>query len=397
MSLTLYLKKQEDRRIKAGHLWVYSNEIDIKKSPLDTFKKGDLVTLRNAAGDGLGVGYINPHTLLSFRLLSKNPKETIDMRFFMDRIQAALNLRQQLYAKPFYRLVYGESDFLPGLVIDRLGDTFVMQITTAGMEQFVELITQALTEMFQPKAIILKNDSSSRALEGLQNEVRALTGELSESILLEENGIAFKVALSSSQKTGWYFDQRDNRAYTKPLVFNKRVLDAYSYVGGFGIAAAHFGAREVMCIDSSKTATHLVLENAALNHLEEKVAVMTEDVFDALKKLRDDKQKFDVVMVDPPAFIKKRKDAKEGFIAYQRLNELAMQLLTEDGILVSSSCSMHLSQEQLVDVIRRAGLKQNRLTQIIAQGFQGADHPVHPAIPETLYLKTLFCRVLATN
>lgn len=392
MYRTIYLKKQEERRLLAGHLWIYSNEIDTQKSPLNTFTAGEIVNIAQSNNKILGIGYINPHTLLCARLLTHRNEE-INQSFFQQRLVQAFALRESLFNEPYYRLVYGESDLLPGLVIDRFNDTLVIQITTAGMEQFAPMLIAALQEIMPIKTIILNNDSEMRRLEQLPTENTVTVGECDSLISVKENDLAFLCDPIHGQKTGWFYDHRDNRAKLAQYVQGKRVLDLFSYAGAWGIHAASYGAAEVICVDSSKQAIELVVKNAELNQVSHKVKTAQADVFDFLKQQVKDQELYDVIIVDPPAFIKKRKDLKNGLLAYQRINEMAMQLLKSNGILVSSSCSMHLAADELKRILLRAGRKLNRHVQLIAQGHQSVDHPIHLAIPETEYLKALFCRV----
>jgi 23S rRNA (cytosine1962-C5)-methyltransferase len=390
----LRLKKQEERRLLAGHLWIFSNEIDVAVTPLRNFQVGQLVRVETKTGRPLGVGYINPNTLLSARLLTRDANAHINQSFFVERFQQALALRESIFDKPFYRLVFGESDGLPGLVVDRYGQYLVAQITTAGMEQLKQIILDALCAVFNPEAVLWRNDSSVRELEGLPIYVETAFGDIPETVLIEENNTQFQVPMMAGQKTGWFYDQRDNRARLQRYVKDKRVLDVFSYVGGWGIQAAMLGAKEVVCVDSSNTAIQFIQKNAELNHKADQVKTLEEDAFVALKNLHQAQEKFDVVILDPPAFIKKRKDSAAGTLAYQRINELGLSLINANGILITSSCSLHLSAEMLRDAVRKASLQTKRDVQILEQGFQAPDHPIHPAIPETGYLKTLVCRVL---
>lgn len=383
----LQLKKNEDRRLLAGHLWVYSNEIAADITPLTNFKPGELVTITNSAAKNLGVGYINPNNLLCVRVLTKDSKETIDQDFFIKKIHHAWQLRERCFSKPFYRLIFGESDFLPGLIVDRYNDTLVVQINTAGMEQFKPLIINALTSVINPKNILYRNDSESRIIEGLSCYIEPALGEPPTMVTVEENGLTFSANIYSGQKTGWFYDHHHNRSCLKKHVENKRVLDVFSYIGSWGIAAASFGADEVTCIDSSANSLELLLKNASSNGLAEKITTIADDAFDAMGKLIEQKAQFDVIVLDPPAFIKKRKDLVAGLKAYERLNRLALRLITPNGILFTSSCSMHLSRDDLLNTIRKAALAAERETLVIEQLHQAADHPIHPAIKETEYLK----------
>lgn len=393
INASLYLKPREERRLLAGHCWIFSNEIDVDKAPIKSFTAGELVKVFSSRQQPLGIAYVNPHTLLCGRLLSRNINQAIDENFFVQRITHALALRDRLFSRPYYRLIFGESDGLPGLVVDRFGDHVVAQMITAGMENLREKIIAALVTTLKPHSILLRNNSSQRSLEKLETYVSDAYGTTPEQVILEENSLQFIAPLRSGQKTGWFFDHRDNRAALARYVKNKRVLDVFSYLGGWGICAAAYGASEVTCVDSSELALALARKNAELNQVADRVNILQGDAFEILTRLLTQQQQYDVILLDPPAFIKKRKDEAAGMAAYLRLNEMAMRLLPADGILITSSCSLHLPMPALVDIVRRAGNQSKRWVQIIAQGFQGADHPIHPAINETSYLKTLFCRV----
>ncbi|GAA3911154.1 class I SAM-dependent rRNA methyltransferase [Halomonas cibimaris] len=393
MSQPLRLKKNADRRLKAGHLWIYSNEVDIRATPLKAFQSGDLARVEASNGRALGVAYVNPGSLICARVMSRDPAMAVDRSLFVHRFKQALALRERLYARPFYRLIHGEGDLLPGLVVDRFGDVVVVQLNTAGMQALSEAIVDALEKVLKPAAIVFRNDTGGRRQEGLDAHVEVVKGTLPDEVLLEENGVCFAVPVLDGQKTGWFFDHRDNRAWLNRHVAGKRVLDVFSYVGGWGVQAAASGASEVLCVDASGAALEQVAGNAERNGLHEQVAIGEGDAFEALAALKADGEQFDVVVLDPPAFIKKRKDIPAGERAYARLNREAMRLLGRDGLLVSASCSMHLAPERLMDVVRGAVRHQDRHGQVIFQGHQAADHPVHPAIPETAYLKALGVRV----
>ena len=391
----LRLKKNEDRRLRAGHLWIFSNEIDMQKTPIKQFTAGEEIIVQAQNGTFLGVAYVNPHSLIAARIFSHELNDRLDIPFFKNRIAAALSLRMQLYSKPYYRLIFGESDFLPGLVIDRFADIFVVQINTLGMDKKTEAILSALHEVFpQVKGILLRNDSSSRKLEGLESFVKPVYGEIPPVILLEENETRFYAPLSEGQKTGWFYDHRLNRTRLAAYVQNQRVLDVFSYLGGWGVQAAHFGAKEVFCLDASPLSTTWIPKNAELNAVADKIHVIQEDAFVGLRKLQQDKEVFDVIILDPPAFIKRQKDKKEGMVAYQRINEMALKLLRPGGILISCSCSQHLTHEELIGALRRASQHVNATLQILERGHQAPDHPVHLAIPETDYLKMVLVRKL---
>lgn len=388
----LRLKKNEDRRLRAGHVWTFSNEVDIQATPLTAFEPGQPVVIEAADGRALGTGYVNPHSLICARLVSRDPGYVLDQSLLVHRLNVALSLRTRLFPEPYYRLVFGEGDGLPGLVVDRYGDVCVAQISTAGMERVKDEIVAALAKVLKPRAILWRNDTSSRALEGLPSYVEPALGEVPEMARIAENGVAFDVPLREGQKTGWFFDQRMNRTRMRAYAAGARVLDVFSYIGAWGVQAASAGASHVTCIDSSPKAAGWLRANAALNG--QPVDVIEADAFDALRRLRADHEKFDLVIVDPPAFIKRKKDVREGTQAYRRLNQMALQLVAKDGYLVSASCSYHLERDALRELLLAASRHLDRTLQVIETGAQGPDHPVQPAIPETAYLKAFFCRVL---
>ncbi len=388
----LRLKRREERRLRAGHLWIYSNEVDNEATPLRAFAPGEPVRILAANGKPLGTGYVNPHSLICARILSRRPDRVPGRSLLVHRLKVALALRERLFERPFYRLVYGEGDGLPGLVLDRYDDLFVAQITTAGMERLRGALEEALERMFRPRGILFRNDSPVRTLEGLALAVEQ-RGEVPEFTEVEEGGARFRVALAGGQKTGWFFDQRDNRSLMTRFARGARVLDAFSYVGGWGIRAALAGAAEVVCLDSSRQALALLEVNAVANGVQDRVRIERADAFDGLRALRDAGERFDLVILDPPAFIKRRKDYRRGSEAYHALNRLGMRLLGRDGILVSASCSSYLAPEGLQQILLQEARHLDRNLQLLARGGQALDHPVHPAIAETAYLKALFCRL----
>jgi len=386
--LLLRLKPNEERRLRAGHLWVYSNEIDTERTPLKTVPAGALCRIVDSRGNPLGTGYVNPHALLCARVLTGQGDASIDTDWFARRLRAAAGMRERLYSQPFYRLVHGEADGLPGLVVDRYGDIFVVQIGTAGMENLRTQIVDALQAEFKPRGIVLRNDSSAREAENLPLYVEDI-GAVPQTVTIAEAGVRFDIAMHGGQKTGWFYDQRDNRDRLGRYVRDARVLDVFSYVGGWALRAHGFGAKEVSCIDSSAPALEAAEHNAALNGA--KLELLKGQALDVLKQLAADGRRFEVVIVDPPALIKRKRDHEEGLSLYSRLNRAALSLLTPGGFLVSCSCSYHLEPAELQRVLLRESRATSRRLQILEQGGQGPDHPVHPAIPETRYLKAYFC------
>ncbi|APU32338.1 SAM-dependent methyltransferase [Ectopseudomonas alcaliphila JAB1] len=394
---SLRLKANADRRLRAGHLWVYSNEIDVAATPLHGFAAGDQAVLEAAGGKPLGIVAMSPNNLICARLLSRDIKHVLDKSLLVHRLNVCLSLRERLFDKPCYRLVYGDSDLLPGLVVDRFFDILVVQLASATMEAHKDDVLAALIQVCKPSGILLKNDSSARDAEGLERYVATAYGEVPEWVALEENGVKFEAPVIEGQKTGWFYDHRMNRARLAPYVKGKRVLDLFSYIGGWGVQAAAFGASEVFCVDASAFALDGVERNATLNGFAEKVTCVEGDVFAALRELKSAEERFDVVIADPPAFIKRKKDIKNGEAAYRRLNETAMRLLNKDGILVSASCSMHLEEDNLQNILLTSARHLDRNIQLLERGAQGPDHPVHPAINETRYIKSLTMRLLPNS
>jgi len=388
----LRLRRHEDKRLRAGHLWVYSNEVDSDVRALTDFAPGELVRVHDHRDQFIGHAYVNPHALICARILSREEAEPIGPALLAKRLRSALALRRRLHARDYYRLVYGESDGLPGLVLDRFGDVIVGQIATLGMEALRPLVEAAVREVVAPRALIWKNDGSARDLEKLPREVVAAFGELPPALTIVEEGLEFQAPLVDGQKTGWFYDQAANREQLRRYVPpGARVLDVCSYVGAWALTALRQGAASAACVDSSQHALDGAQRNAAANGLQ--LALHKGDAFDVLARLGEQGERYDVVIVDPPAFIKRRKDQHQGEAAYRRLNQLAMRVMSDDALLVSCSCSYHLAHDTLPAILQSAASHVGRGLQILAFGGQAPDHPVHPAIPETRYLKTLFCRV----
>lgn len=389
----LFLKKNEDKRLRQGHLWVFSNEVDCQRSPLEQFEAGNIVLVNDSAGKALGVAYVNPNALICARLLSRKPNTKIGESFFKARIGQAFKLRERMFDKPYYRLVFAESDGLPGLVVDRFGSVLSVQITTAGMEKHKDLLVKILVEILSPSAVLLKNDNSQRQIENLSQEAELVYGTLPERLIIEENNARFIINVAEGQKTGWFYDHRNNRAQFAQWSRGLKVLDLFSYAGGWGITSALAGAEHVTCVDSSESALALAAESAELNGMRDRMEFVRSDVFEFLKQVREQDRHFDAVVLDPPALIKRKKDFKAGFEAYRRLNHLALQVLSNHGILVSASCSHHLSRDNLHEILRSSARHIDRHLVFLAVSGQGPDHPVHPALPETDYLKSFFCTV----
>jgi 23S rRNA (cytosine1962-C5)-methyltransferase len=350
---------------------------------------GRTVVLVTADGRPLALAQFNPHSLIAARIVTRNKDATIDGRFLERRLARALQLRERLFERPHYRLVHAEADGLPGLVIDRFGDTLVCQLNSAGMAQLETPLLEALERLLAPRVVVLRNDSPVRELEGLKTEVRLAKGSLDGPIQLEENGLVFLADPREGQKTGWYFDQRANRAFAARLAKGQQVLDLYSYGAGFGLTAAAAGAKHVLAIDRSQAALDLAQASAAGAGLGERLAVERQDAFAALEALAADKRRFGLVIADPPAFVRSKKDLKPGLRGYRKLAREAARLVAEDGFLVIACCSHNVSSEAFADEVRRGLRDAARGGRLLRQSGAAPDHPVHLALPESAYLKCL--------
>lgn len=391
----LRLLKDQERRLLAGHCWIYSNEVDTRATPLKGLTPGQPVAILSHGDRWLGYAHANPHSLICARLISRDRSKPPSPALWLQRLRTALSLRERLYPQPFYRLVFGESDGLPGLVVDRYDDLLAVQLTTAGMEQERAALLTALEQVLRPRTIVLRNDIAVRALEGLDQGIETVLGTAPATLELAERGTRFLVSPLEGQKTGWFYDQAENRARLPRFGLRGRVLDVCSYIGAWGVAAAVQGADAVTCIDSSGASLERLMENATRNGVAERVRPLAGDAFEVLRRLREAGERFDLVILDPPAFIKRRKDLHEGALAYRRLNRLGIELVEPGGLLVTSSCSFHLDRDAFLTAIQQAARRAGRTLQLLAAGQQGPDHPIHPAIPETAYLKTFIGRVIA--
>ena len=388
----LKLKRGEDRRLRAGHLWVFSNEVDTVATPLTKLERGARVRVVTDRDQFLGYAYVNPNALICARLVSRDIEHPVDRSLIVHRLNVALALRQRLSAAPYYRLVFGEADGLPGLVLDRYGDIVVGQIATAGMEALKEDVEAAVRKVINPAGLFWKNDSGSRDLESLPESAETAFGEVPREITAVESGVSFIAPLHEGQKTGWFYDQTANRQrLIRYLPPGAKVLDVCSYVGGWSITALKNGAAAATAVDSSEAALAYARRNAEANGVQ--LDTLRGDAFDTLKALNERGERYDAVILDPPAFIKRKKDIPQAQAAYRKLNQLALSLVERDGLLVSCSCSYHLGSDELLAAIQAAARHTSRFVQVLELGGQSPDHPVHPAIPETRYLKAFFCRV----
>jgi 23S rRNA (cytosine1962-C5)-methyltransferase len=376
------------RRAEGGHPWVYSNEVQMDAAAT-TLAPGSLVTLKRADGRPLGVAMFNPHTLLAARLLDRDAARPIGKRFLMRRLERALKLRERLYRAPYYRLVHAEADGLPGLIVDRFGAVLVVQSNAAGMEMLQPLLIEALGALLSPEAIVLRNDSPVRVLEGLPQEVRVARGTIEAPVAVEENGAVFAADVLAGQKTGWFFDQCDNRGFVAGLAQGARVIDLYCYSGGFAVAAARAGAASVTGLDRSEGALALAAAAAERNGVAGSCEFRRAEVFAEAASLAAAGERFDVVIADPPAFARSKRDAPAALRGYRKLARLASALATPGGYVFLASCSYNVGAAEFAEAARRGLADAGRTGRILREAGAGPDHPVHMALPESAYLKSL--------
>lgn len=385
----LKIKRYSEKRISTGHLWIFSNELE----SIPKLEPGTIVEVIDSRNNSFGFGFYNPNSLISVRLLQT--QKAIDHSFFLDRIKKALEFRRTLFSdSQMYRLVFGESDYLPGLVIDKYGDYLSMQVLSAGMERNKELIIQALTELLpQTKGIIEKNNSKLREIEGLSVGEEIVFGDIPDEIKVSENDIRLSVSIKSGQKTGYFLDQRENRLFLRRISKDKKVLDCYSNQGGFALNAAFGGASESVCVDVSSSALKSAKENASLNGFSN-MSFIEADVPDFLASEISNNNKYDIIVLDPPAFAKNKKSVPTAKAGYTKINKLALQLINTGDYLVTSSCSQHIREELFLETIQKAGKSSGKELVMIYRGMQSPDHPILLSMPETQYLKFFVFKVV---
>ena len=384
----VHLMPGRDRRVAAGYPWAFSNEIRMD-AETKALAPGTVATLHRVDGKPYGVGTLNPHALIAFRLFERDAEAAVDAAFLAARIDRALGLRRRLYPEPFYRLVHAEADGLPGVVVDRYGEVLAVQANTAGAERLTPALLDALERTLAPTAIVLRNDSRARTLEGLATEVRLAKGTLDGPAVVRERGLVFPADVLGGQKTGWFFDQADNRAFAAALAEGGAMLDVYCHTGGFAVAAAAAGARSVVGIDSSEPALDLARRAAERNAVGDRCAFRRADAFEALGALADDPRRFRLVACDPPAFVRSKKELGAGIKGYRKLARLAAPLVEPGGFLFVASCSHNVEPAAFASEIAIGLGRAGRAGRIVRAAGAGPDHPVHPQLPESAYLKTL--------
>ncbi|HWR38754.1 MAG TPA: class I SAM-dependent rRNA methyltransferase [Patescibacteria group bacterium] len=387
----IFLRKRVQHRVESGHPWVYQSEVDYSEGDFDP---GDLVDVYNFRRLFIGRGYINPRSQIVVRLLTRE-QETIDRDFFRRRIETAWQYRQRFLAEPDYcRLVYGEADFLPGLIVDKFGPYLVLQTLALGMDVHKDLLVSVLDEMFNPIGIYERNDVPVRRLEGLEERKGFLKGRFSPLITVQENGIPFYADIENGQKTGFFYDQRENRQTLKALVGDAEVLDCFCHTGSFAVHAALYGAKSITSIDISEEAIALAKRNAERNGVTDRCNFIVDNAFNSLRTMSDAGQKFDVVILDPPAFTKSRNNIEGAARGYKEINLRGLRLVRPGGFLVTCSCSYHMDRELFKAIIVDAAKDVRRQIREVEYRTQAKDHPILPAAPETNYLKFLTVQVL---
>ncbi|HVZ24483.1 MAG TPA: class I SAM-dependent rRNA methyltransferase [Sediminibacterium sp.] len=385
----VFLRKKIAARIANGHPWIYGNEVERTEGEVDP---GGLAEVYYGDGKLAGIGYINPQSQILVRLLTRR-RETIDAAFFRKRIEAAWAYRQRLGYTENCRLVFGEADQLPALVIDKFNHYFVIQTLALGMDRWKPAIAEALTAIFQPAGIYERNDVPVRELEGLPQQKGFLSAPFDPLITIEEHGLQFEVDLANGQKTGYFLDQHDNRREIKPIVQGADVLGVFTYTGSFEIHAAHYGARSVLGLDISAQAVEQANRNASRNHLSGHCRFEAVNAFDVLKQWAKEGKQFDVVMLDPPAFTKSRSHIERALNGYKEINLRGLKLIRDGGFLVSSSCTNLVSPDQFLETITQAARDAKKQLRQVCFRHQSSDHPIIPGLENTHYLKFLIAEV----
>ncbi|MDX6749697.1 class I SAM-dependent rRNA methyltransferase [Geminicoccaceae bacterium 1502E] len=385
---TIRILQGHDKRLRGGGPWLYSNEVQMDAAA-KALPPGSVVRLVAADGKAMALAHFNPHSLIAARILTRNVEVRIDAKFFARRLKRAVELRDRLFERPFYRLVHAEADGMPGVVIDRFGDVLVVQLNSVGMNRQEEELLAAIDQVLAPRLVVLRNDSPIRSLEGLEAEVRVVRGEATGPLEVEENGLSFVCDPQGGQKTGWYYDQRDNRAFVRRLARDQRVLDVYSYAGGFALNAAAGGAREVVVVDRAESALAMAQESASRQGVAERCSFRKQEAYAAIDDLAAARERFGLVICDPPAFVKSRKDLAAGLKGYRKLARGAAGLVAEGGFLCIASCSHNVDEASFAREVYIGIRAAGRSARMIYRGGAGPDHPIHPALPESAYLKFL--------
>lgn len=376
------------KRAKLGHPWIYANEVAMT-AEAKALEPGSLVTVENSGGEVMGTAFFSANTLAVARMLERRGDRPFDAAFVAGRVRRAAAWRARLFAEPYHRLIHAEADGLPGLIVDRFGSGLVCQLNTAGMEMHRNAVIDGLREAIGPDWLLLRNDSAQRHLEKLPEQVETVFGQPPSPLEILENGVLYLSDVAGGQKTGWFYDQRLNRAMVAALAKDASVLDAYCYLGGFGLLAAKAGAAAVTLLDRSEPALALAGEAAARNGLTDRVATQRGEVFDALEAYAAEKRRFDVVVIDPPAFAKSKKDLQPALRGYRKLARLAARLVAPGGFLLANSCSHTVDVAAFTVETTRGIGEAGRTGRILRTTGASPDHPTHPQLPESAYLKAV--------
>lgn len=386
---TVTLRKTRETRVRGGHPWIYASEIEKVEG---SFENGDIVDVQDFRGKFIGRGFYNPLSQISLRILTRND-EPCDRAFFARRIRDAWDYRKLVCDPDSCRLIYSESDFLPGLVVDKYADVLVLQSLSLGIERIKDMIADLLMEIVKPMGIWERSDVPVRRLEGMEQTTGLLRGEVPDLVEMKENGIIFGVDVKNGQKTGFFLDQKENRAAIKPFCRDAKVLDCFCHNGSFSLHAAAFGAREVLGVDISEEALAVARENAARNHLEN-VRFEAHNCFDLLRELTDANEKFDLVILDPPAFTKNKAALQSALRGYKEINLRGLKLVRPGGFLVTCSCSQHVLTDMFQDMVNQAARDAKKRIRLVEYRTQGHDHPLLPQSIETKYLKCMILQVM---
>jgi len=384
------LKKGVHTKIVRGNPWIYDNEIS---KILGEINPGDIVDIYDNSNSFIGRGYINPNSKIRVRILTRKEEE-IDKDFFRKRIIRAWEYRKKLVETSSCRVVFAESDFLPGLIVDKFEDILVIQTLTLGIDKFKDLIVEVLDEIFEPRGIYERNDVPVREIEGLPQIKGPIKGDFEPVVIINENEVKILVDVENGQKTGYFLDQRENRRALKGLVDDAEVLDVFCYTGSFSLHALKYGAKRVLAVDSSNTALEIAKENAKLNGFWDRIEFIEENAFDLLKNFHKEGRSFDVVILDPPAFAKSQKNLDNALRGYKEINLRAMKIIRDGGFLITCSCSQHVTPEIFQKVIESASYDANRILRLVEFRYQAKDHPILFSYPESLYLKCGIYQVL---
>ncbi|SES83064.1 class I SAM-dependent rRNA methyltransferase [Anaerobranca gottschalkii] len=386
----VYLKSGEQKRIVNGHRWIYSNEIEKIEGG---YEPGDIVDVYDFKSRFIGRGYINPKSKITVRLFTYKQEE-INREFFKTKIEEAWQYRQRIMDTNCCRVIFGEADFLPGLIVDKFGDYLVIQTLALGIDIHKSTIVELLDEIIKPKGIYERNDVQVRELEGLDQRKGYLKGNFPTKVQIIENGIKMWVDIENGQKTGYFLDQKENRLAIAPFVKDSKVLDCFSHTGSFTLHACQFGAKQVTAVDISEHAIETIKENVALNGFEEKVDYRLGNAFDILRDLQREGEKFDVTILDPPAFAKSKKALKGAIRGYKDINLRGMKITKNGGFLVTASCSHYMTPELFMEVIKDAAADAKKILRQVEFRTQSKDHPIVLNADESLYLKFGIFQVL---